>query len=758
MRSILYVSLWLLVWVSVLPGLARPMSSDRVTLVLNGTWEFEQTMDDFPPKGFSRRIPVPGLIHLAQPRIDQYEELFSVDEDNVTGVSGNPYESPYRPRTNWYRRMIHIDETLRGRQAVLTISKSKYVTDVYVNRIKVGTSISCYTPIDCEVTRALKWGQSNEILIRVGDRAWLPSEAPGSTDKEKVNYLPGIWDDVSLSFTGPFRLHRVLLLPSIAEEKVKAKLLLKNSYLAQIDYGDPKEDSCQIQVQVLERKSGRAIGPAVSASALISRDRLTEVQLDLPVKNPRLWCPEDPFLYQARITISEDERVSDSLTESFGMREFGRRGRHFTLNGKKIILRGTNVTLHRFFEDPDCQALPWTEQWVRKLLDDIPKQVNWNAMRICVGIAPKLWYEIADEAGLLLQNEWLYWQTHGWDDELRKEYTDWLWTDGSHPSIVIWDAINENWDEYVGNKLIPELRELDPTRIWDAGYMTEEHMGLDEMDEPHPYMAGGHRDSFDAYKHKQQQNPYDLGDLDNWSLLRKQDPSRLDRLLYSSAAQLVNEYGWIWLWRDGRPAKLTHNQYRYFLNNDLSPEANRHFQAYWLQLETEWLRAERSLAGVLAFCYLTNNYGHTGDWFVGDIKDLEAGPTLEWFKHCFAPTAVFIDLTDQRYTKHTTPFPSGSRLSFNLIGVNDESESVSGKVEVQLRNAQDRIVLSQQIPLVVVPAYSRTTIPVTIELPETKGGYLMVASFQRSDEAQSGPVVSRRYLKVGEATEYAWGR
>ena len=55
-------------------------------------------------------------------------------------------------------------------------------------------------------------------------------------------------------------------------------------------------------------------------------------------------------------------------------------------------------------------------------------------------------------------------------------------------SIVIWDAINENWDSYIGNTLIPELKELDPTRIWDAGYMTSDQMGTnDEMDEPHPY-------------------------------------------------------------------------------------------------------------------------------------------------------------------------------------------------------------------------------------------------------------------------------
>ena len=69
--------------------------------------------------------------------------------------------------------------------------------------------------------------------------------------------------------------------------------------------------------------------------------------------------------------------------------------------------------------------------------------------------------------------------------------------DGSHPSIAIWDAINENWDNYIGGQLIPELKKLDPTRVWDAGYMTGDQMVLDEMDEPHP-VSGIHALDYDS--------------------------------------------------------------------------------------------------------------------------------------------------------------------------------------------------------------------------------------------------------------------
>ena len=424
------------------------------------------------------------------------------------------------------------------------------------------------------------------------------------------------------------------------------------------------------------------------------------------------------------------------------MRDFSAQGRFFILNGERYFLRGSNITLQRFFEDPDCGNLAWDREWVKKMLIDIPKSIEWNAMRICVGIVPDFWYDLCDEYGIVLQNEWLYWQNHGWDEQVRQEYTNWVWSDGNHPSIVIWDAINENWDSFIGNVLIHELKRLDPSRIWDAGYMTSEDMGgNDEMDEPHPYrMLNTTPMSADATKNYFERRPYDLGDLDNWN--------DFSNILSAGVPQLVNEYGWIWLWRDVRPSKLTVNNYNYFLGENATPQQRWEMQAYWLQLETEWLRAERSIAGVLAFCHLTNNYGFTGDWFMNHIKDLEISPAVKWFKHCFAPQAVFINLVDQRYMKHPTPCKPGSNLLFNLVGVNDYRNPVTGKTVLKLINSTGEVVAQQDISIRIDPLVKKT-VPCMVELPKEKGGYLLVAEYY--PEGKNQPVISRRYLKIGDS-------
>lgn len=692
----------------------------RTTISLNGEWDFDQTEQAFPPRKYTRKIPVPGLVHLARPKISQYEKFFKKPDGVELVEQFNFLERDYTPMYNWYKRKVFIDEKFKDEQLFLTIKKSQYVTRVFVNGHQVGSFMECYTPMDFNITSAVKYGSDNEILIQVGDRAWLPSEAAGGTDKEKVHYLPGIWDDVFITATGKMRVDKILFLPSLAKGLVTVKTLVRSLYPPQMLYGDKMKDSCKIEFCVKEKTTGQVVGKKVIEGE-VKRDNRTYFETSISLDNPKAWTPDSPFLYEGEVSVYDQDELVDRYSVNFGMRDFSRKGKFFTLNGDKFYLRGSNITLQRFFEDPDCQALAWDREWVKKLMVDLPKSIDWNAMRICVGIVPDFWYDLCDEYGIVLQNEWLYWQNHGWDEQVRKEYTNWVWSDGNHPSIVIWDAINENWDSYIGNTLIPELKELDPTRIWDAGYMTSDQMGTnDEMDEPHPYRALTlmHSSELNDYF---KNNPYNLGALhENWV--------GFSSILDAGVPQLVNEYGWIWLWRDGRPSKLTLNNYNYYLGENATPEQCRELQAYWLELETEWLRSERSVGGILAFCHLTNNYGFTGDWFINDIKDLEPSPAFHWFKHCFAPSAVFIDLADRRYTKHLEPLKPGSDLVFNLVGVNDLNKESSGKVLLKLLDEKGTIISTQEESIVIEP-FGKRLQPCLLKLPSKAGGYLLIAEY-----------------------------
>ena len=78
MKNLITLILLLFVSVSVLP------QNIGKVIDLNGQWDFEQTADAFPPLTFSRKCPVPGLIHLALPKIDSYDKLFKKPEHSVS--------------------------------------------------------------------------------------------------------------------------------------------------------------------------------------------------------------------------------------------------------------------------------------------------------------------------------------------------------------------------------------------------------------------------------------------------------------------------------------------------------------------------------------------------------------------------------------------------------------------------------------------------------------------------------------------------
>ena len=152
----------------------------------------------------------------------------------------------------------------------------------------------------------------------------------------------------------------------------------------------------------------------------------------------------------------------------------------------------------------------------------------------------------------------------------------------------------------------------------------------------------------------------------------------------------------------------------------------------------------------MAFFYLANNYGYTGDWFSGDIKDLKPIPTLDWFHHAFAPAALFINMTDERYIRMNEPHQPGSNLMFNLVGINNYSKPVSGSVKVKMIDSTGKSV-SEQTQKVKLTSFLRTDIPVSINLPSQTGGYVLVAEFTPEN---GKPVISRRFIKVGKTENY----
>ncbi|MEX2116394.1 MAG: glycoside hydrolase family 2 TIM barrel-domain containing protein, partial [Bacteroidota bacterium] len=412
---------------------------------LNGIWAIAPTRDAGPPRDYPHTIPVPSVVDCAEPQYDWQSASF-----------------------HWYRATFRLDNP-KHRSVFLRIGQCQFGTDVWVNDSHAGRSISCYTSQEYEVGRYLRLNDEdeNEIVIRVGTKENLPPESAVGKDQEKSIYTPGIWGDVALIVSGNPRLSSIQMIPDIRQGVAGTRMVVENH----------KATPCTVTVtaQAFEKKGAKPASAPVQATCTVPAVGSFEVNVTVPIADAHLWSPDSPFLYEMLTSVHAGSEVCDEVTTTFGMREFRIEGKSFVLNGEKVVLKGGNIAFHRFLADKERALLPWDRSWIKRALIDIPKRHHFNFFRNHLGQLYPLWYDIADEEGMLIQNEWHFWGTTGSREQIRAEFNDWLKDNWNHPSIVIWDPLNESTDDFVQNEMVPELKKLDPTRPWESVDFVEEH-------------------------------------------------------------------------------------------------------------------------------------------------------------------------------------------------------------------------------------------------------------------------------------------
>ncbi len=706
-------------------------AAERKTIFLNGSWDIEDSKDSEKiPSVWGHKAPVPGLAHSAQPgfpNVDEFDSRMLIQNRVGNGklpenalVSNAGVEHQGR-NWFWYRRTFDVP-ALR-QVAVLRINKVQFGAAVWLNGIKIGEHLPCFTAAIFDVSRAIRKGR-NEVIIRVGAHPGVlpPTVSPG-TDFEKIRWTPGIYDDVSIALSESPHIESVQVAPRIKDSSIVVQTSLRNFGTDTVSFA--------LTQRVHAWKSDATVAKSPVQRMTLSPGETKVVLQTVPVPGARLWSPESPNLY-----VLETGTGGDTATTRFGMREFrfDTATKRAYLNGRVYFMRGSNITLHRFFEDPLSGTLPWDEAWVRKLLVDIPHQMHWNSFRFCIGPVPDRWLDIADEAGLLIQNEYFVWTGNAWHgaenqvhfntDEIIEEYKEWMRDNWNHPSVAIWDANNETWDPAFGEKIIPAVRALDlSNRPWENSYNPPE--GPNDPVEDHPYEFQSMADGGP---------PFSMTTLEN--------PGGLTPGAHSGHALILNEYGWLWLNRDGTPTELTKNLYPALLGKDATAEQRLALNAYLLAGITEYWRAYRNYAGVLHFVYLTSSdpAGYTSDHF-RDLQKLELHSDFrDYMSNAFAPVGVYLS-----FWQPTTE--SGTLRSLPVMLVNDEYRDVEGTLTLALDNVQGEQVAAQSEKFTIAPLGQRT-IYNNFKFPQTTGDFLLRAIIRYAENGKEASAQSRRHVKL----------
>ncbi|MBN2128566.1 MAG: hypothetical protein JW741_03685 [Sedimentisphaerales bacterium] len=669
-------------------------AGSRRVVDLNGTWQVaEGAMDSIPPR-FEHTVPVPGLVDMAEPA---FAEVGKKSE---------------RREAFWYRRTFSVEGTIPD-VAILKINKAKYGTKVWLNGELVGEHLPCFTPALLDVKKHLKGhGRQNELIVRVGaDREALPAGQPGGWDFEKYLYIPGIYDCVTLILTGEPFIRNIQTVPDIDAQTVRVVVELASS----------RDLTSAVTCTVSPAGVRASVAGVEQADVPVAAGHVTRLDLTIPLKSCRLWSPEDPYLYELEI-----KTPGDSATARFGMRSFrfDRESGRAMLNGKPYFMRGTNVCAYRFFEDAERGDKPWREEWVRRLHRQF-KSMHWNSIRYCIGFPPEIWYDIADEEGFLIQDEFPIWLLSKAPEDPKAEkiipeYTEWMRQRWNHPCVVIWDAQNESHTAETG-KALRAVRHLDLSdRPWENGWAAPQS-AVDYV-EAHPYLFSK---NWNQYWGKDK--GFQLADLARTSSMPPLQAAQKEM----NVPILINEYAWLWLNRDGTTTCLTGSVYDKLLGPNSTTEQRRLLYAKYLAALTEFWRAGRHCAGVLHFCGLGYSRagdkprpegGATSDHFI-DLERLTFEPNFErYVRDAFAPVGLMIGYWGQ-------DLPAGKSHAFGVTVINDLHEDYEGAVHLHLLK-EGAAVAMQHVPC-KVPALGSATLSFELPVPAKAGAYTLRAELTR---------------------------
>jgi beta-galactosidase/beta-glucuronidase len=181
----------------------------------------------------------------------------------------------------------------------------------------------------------------------------------------------------------------------------------------------------------------------------------------LGVDRPRLWSPDDPFLYDVEL-----RRGEDVVRSYVGFRTIEARGRGLFLNGEPLRIAGVldqGYWPGGGYTAPDDAALRADVEAARAL--------GFNLARKHVKVEDPRWYSWCDRLGLLVAQDMpssYDLSTEQARERFRREWLEVVAQLRAHPSVVVWIPFNEDWGEpppEFQHELVRAVRAADPTRL-----------------------------------------------------------------------------------------------------------------------------------------------------------------------------------------------------------------------------------------------------------------------------------------------------
>ena len=454
----------------------------RIVLSMNAGWHFfrpasfETTKEDarFPPADASwQPATLPHTVRLEQREVS----------------GGRNYQG-----LCWYKKSFSAQPEWRGQVIYLKFQGAMQVADVWLNDLHLTTHCGGYTPFTLDISKAIRFDHDNALLVRLDNRD-NPEVPPGKPQSElDFCYFGGLYRDLDLEIRNPLHITDAILadkvggggifvtFPSVdaSESTVRIRTEVLNEH--------PEGGRCTV-VQRLLTSDGKIVVSGSTEISLKSGESRVTVQ-ELRVASPRLWHPNDPYLYNLCTSILVNGRIVDEEFTRIGIRSIRFEAeRGMLINGEPFFSIGAN----RHQDHPYVgYALPRSAHYrdAYKL-----REAGFTSYRSHYPQDPSF-MNACDELGILAIVSNPGWQFVGGDlfkQRACQDAREMIRRDRNHPCVVIWEAaLNESNNSTIASELYRIVHEEfpgpgcyasgDPIRGnvdgftgWDVDYVGSSH-------------------------------------------------------------------------------------------------------------------------------------------------------------------------------------------------------------------------------------------------------------------------------------------
>ena len=332
----------------------------------------------------------------------------------------------------WYRYELTPKAEWTGKRIVLDFQGIMLVGDVYLNGKRIGGTDYGYLGFDIDLSKLLKWGQVNEIIVKADT---------GKPNNSRWYTGGGLFRDVNLIVTDKnlyFPRHP-LFIRTVNNKEIKIRANILNLQKT-------KKPQIPVEVKILNAE-GKVVTQQKSDLHFNAKWRDREYELpSIFLENAKLWSPDSPYLYTAEVTLYDNEgNIADQIREPFGIRTIEMNPeKGLLVNGKKVLLKG--YANHHTLGALGAAAYPRAIEKRLKLM----KEFGMNHIRTSHNPYSEDFLKLCDKYGILVVDElydkWLTQYAGGrveWESLWQKDIPEWVKRDRNHPSVILWSLGNE---------------------------------------------------------------------------------------------------------------------------------------------------------------------------------------------------------------------------------------------------------------------------------------------------------------------------